>query len=183
MKPLAVARRYARALADVAGQDDPKILDKTTREISLAARAIAGDPAILRFFDDPSVRKEDKDAAIKTVGRQGKLSQLSLRFLAVLVENRRMSALRTIDEVLQEIRDERLGLVQAEATMAVSPTKAEQQKMKQALEKMTGRTVHLSVKIDPDVLGGARTRIGSRVYDGTLRNQLAILRKRLAMAR
>ena len=110
MKPLAVARRYARALADVAGQDDPKILDKTTREISLAARAIAGDPAILRFFDDPSVRKEDKDAAIKTVGRKGKLSELSLRFLAVLVENRRMSALRTIDEVLQEIRDERLGL-------------------------------------------------------------------------
>jgi F-type H+-transporting ATPase subunit delta len=48
---------------------------------------------------------------------------------------------------------------------------------------MTGRKVRLSVKVDPEVLGGARTRIGSRVYDGTLRNRLETLRRRLSAAR
>jgi F-type H+-transporting ATPase subunit delta len=55
--------------------------------------------------------------------------------------------------------------------------------LQQALEKMTGRQVELTVAIDPEVLGGARTRVGSQVYDGTLKSQLAALRRRLAQAR
>ena len=82
MKPLAVARRYARALADVAWQQDPKILDRTSREVSLAAEVLAGDPQFLRFFDDPSIRREDKDASIETLVRKAELSEdYSLRSL------------------------------------------------------------------------------------------------------
>lgn len=179
MKPLAVARRYARALADVAWQQDPKTLDRVSREISLAAAALAGDAQILGFFDDPSIRREDKDAAIRTLVRKGKLSGLSTRFLAVLIDNRRLSALPSIDEALRTVRDERLGIVQAEATMAVKPSETQLRQLQQALEKMTGRQVQLAVTIDPSVLGGARTRVGSRVYDGTLKSQLAALLRRL----
>ncbi len=182
MKPLAVARRYARALADVAWQQDQKSLDRTSQEVSLAAEVLAGDPQILRFFDDPSIRRQDKDASIQTLVRQAKLSELSARFLAVLIDNRRISALATIAEALRAVRDERLGIVQAEATMAVKPAEKEVAQLRQALEKMTGRQVQLSVTIDPEVLGGARTQVGSQVYDGTLKSQLAALRRRLAQA-
>jgi len=182
VKPLAVARRYARALADVAGQQDPKTLDRTSREISLAAAVLAGDAQILRFFDDPSIQRDHKDASIATLVRQAKLSDLSARFLAVLIDNRRISALPAIDEALRALRDERLGIVQAEATVAVKPSDNEVKQLREALEKMTGRQVELSVRIDPEVLGGARTRVGSQVYDGTLRSQLAALRRRLAQA-
>lgn len=183
MKPLAVARRYARALADVAGQKDAKILDRTSREISLATAVLAGDAQILRFFDDPSIPRENKDASIQTLVRQAKLSELSARFLGVLIDNRRISALAAIDEALRALRDERLGIVQAETTMAVKPSGDEVKELQNALEKMTGRQVQLSVRIDPEVLGGARTRVGSQVYDGTLKSQLAALRRRLAQAR
>ena len=67
--------------------------------------------------------------------------------------------------------------------MAVEPSETEVKQLRQALEKMTGRQVQLSVTLDPGVLGGARTRVGSQVYDGTLRSQLAALRRRLAQAR
>lgn len=179
VKPLAVARRYARALADVAGEQDAKILDRTTDEISLAADVLAGDPQILRFFDDPSVQREHKDASVQTLVRQAKLSELSARFLGVLIDNRRISALSAIGEALRALRDERLGIVRAETTMAVKPSEDEMKELRQALEKMTGRQVQLSVTIDRNVLGGARTRVGSRVYDGTLKSQLAALRRRL----
>jgi F-type H+-transporting ATPase subunit delta len=183
VKPLAVARRYARALADVAGQKSPQTLEKTSREISLAAGTLAADPRILRFFDDPSVRREDKAAALETLVRKAKLSDLSARFLAVLIDNRRIGALPPIAAALRALRDERCGIVQAEATMAVAPSDKELKSLTRALEKMTGRRVELAVTVDPSVLGGARTRIGSRVFDGTLRAQLAGLRRRLAQAR
>jgi F-type H+-transporting ATPase subunit delta len=183
VKPLAVARRYARALADVAWQQDPKLLDRTSREISLAAGVLSGDPQVLRFFDDPSVRREDKNAAVRTLVKKAKLGDLADRFLAVLIDNRRISALPAIEQALRAIRDERLGVVQAEATVAVKPSEVEVKKLRQALERMTGRTVQLSVTIDPAVLGGARTRVGSRVYDGTVKRQLSILRRRLVQVR
>jgi len=183
VKPLAVARRYARALADVAGQQGTNVLDRTAREISLASAVLAGDPQILRFFDDPSIPRDQKDASIQTLARKAKLSDLSARFLGVLIDNRRIGALSAIDEALRVLRDERLGIVQAETTMAVKPSESEVKKLQQALEKMTGRQVKLSVRLDPEVLGGARTRVGSQVYDGTLRSQLAALRRRLAQAR
>lgn len=183
MKPLAVARRYARALADVAGSQGTKALDRTAREISLANAVLGADAQILRFFDDPSIPRDKKDASIQTLARQAKLSELSARFLGVLIDNRRIGALSAIDEALRALRDERLGIVRAETTLAVEPSEAEVKKLQQALEKMTGRRVQLTVTLDPEVLGGARTRVGSQVYDGTLRSQLAALRRRLAQAR
>jgi F-type H+-transporting ATPase subunit delta len=59
---------------------------------------------------------------------------------------------------------------------------AETARFRAALETMTGRKVRLSVKVDPGIVGGVRTRIGSRVYDGTLKNHLRALHRRLAEA-
>jgi F-type H+-transporting ATPase subunit delta len=183
VKPLAVARKYARALADVAGQQQPESLEKVTAEISLAAKVLGVDGQIVSFFDDPSVRSQDKDAAARTLARQASLGDLSLRFLAVLIENRRISSLPEIATALRKIKDERMGVIPAETTLAVSPSEEEIERLRGALERMTGSKVRLTVKIDPQILGGARTRVGSQVYDGTLRHQLTVLRKRLVQPR
>ena len=183
VKPIAVARRYARALADVAQEQDPRSLDKVAAEVSLVAQVLDGEAAIGHFFDDPSVPAGDKEAAATTLGRKAHLGPLTRRFVDVLIENGRLGMLPAIAPALRAIRDDRLGMVPAEATMAKRPSPAELRKFRAALEKMTGRTVRLTVKVDPDVLGGARTRVGSQVYDGTLKRQLAVLRRRLAEAR
>lgn len=183
MKTLAVARKYARALADVAGEQHPEGLEKVTTEISLAAKVLGADGQISSFFDDPSVRSQDKDAAARTLAQQAGLGDLSLRFLAVLIENRRISWLPEIAAALQRIKDERMGVIPAETTLAIAPSEKEIERLRGALERMTGSRVRLTVKIDPRILGGARTRLGSRVYDGTLRHQLAVLHKRLVQPR
>jgi F-type H+-transporting ATPase subunit delta len=90
-----------------------------------------------------------------------------------------MDALPYIARALAGIKDDALGIVAAEATVAVELDDAGAAGLHQALETLTGRTVRLSVKVDPEVLGGARTQVGSRVYDGTLKTQLQALRRRL----
>jgi F-type H+-transporting ATPase subunit delta len=183
MNPLAVARRYARVLADVACEKDRSSLEAVSAGLDLAAKVVGSDPALLRFFDDPSVRVQDKEAAIATLARKGKLDDLVRRFLDVLVVNRRLGVLPVIAKAFRPIKDQRLGIVAVDATLAVPMRPPEQKKFREALEKMTGRAVRLTLNIDPAVLGGARTRVGSRVYDGTLKCQLEVLRRRLVAAR
>ncbi len=183
MKPLAVARRYARALADVAGGKDKARLEKVAAELDLVSEVLRKAPRALRFLDDPSAPSQDREAAIGTLAREARASDLTRRFLRVLMDRRRLTALPEIARALTEIKDERLGIVRAETTTAVPLSAAELRRLRESLERMTGRAVRLTTNVDPSLLGGARTRIGSRVYDGTLRRQLALLRARLAVAR
>ena len=198
MTSSALAKRYARSLADVAAggaapargsaraaaaKRAPVALETIATELMLSAEVVGGEPRLLRFFDDPSVGRALKDQTIGSLGKEARLSELTRRFLGVLVENRRMAALPAIARAFEAIKDERLGIVAAEATTAVVLSAAEQKRLRDALQKMTGRTVRLAMRVDPRVIGGARTRIGSKVYDGTLKRQLGMLRERLAGTR
>jgi F-type H+-transporting ATPase subunit delta len=179
---VAVAGRYARALADLAGRD-PRHLEALAVEVDLLARVFGAEGRLPGFLASPKVKREEKDALLATLAEKAKLSELTRRFLGVIVENGRLAALPDIAAAFGEIRDAALGIVPAETTVAVRLTEEEETALRSALEKLTGRKIRLSVSVDPEVLGGARTRIGSRVYDGTLRSRLETLRRRLAEAR
>jgi len=183
VQPIAVAKRYARALADSAGGKDPRRLEAVASELALAAKVLGADVKFARFFADPSISQDDKRAAIDALGRRAKLSEVMRSFLLVLVANRRLGALGAIRDCFEAIADERLGIVKAETTTAVPLSAAELKRLRDSLEKMTGFTVRITHRVDPAVLGGARTRIGSRVYDGTLKHQLVALRDRLVGTR
>lgn len=183
MKPVAVAKRYARALADCAGREDPARLEKVAAELARAAETLGRDPRLGRFFDEPARPDRDKEAAIDTLARQAKIGEPAGKFLRLLVRNRRLSSLPQIVRAFEAIRDERLGIIPVEATTAIPLSAAELKRFRESFEAMTGRKVRLALSVDPTVLGGARARIGSKVYDGTLKRQLAMLRDRLAEAR
>jgi F-type H+-transporting ATPase subunit delta len=192
VQPVAVAKRYARALADYAetkpgeagqlGKKDPSRLEPLASELTLVCRVLDGDPKFARFFADPSIEQKDKKAAIEAMARKGKLSDAVRNFLLLLVTNRRLGALGGIVRAFEQEKDERLGIVSAETTTAVPLSAAELKRLREALETMTGRTVKITQHVDPALLGGARTRIGSRVYDGTLRRNLEALREKLVGA-
>src|SRR5262245_65830061 len=137
------------------------------------------DATLLRFFDSPTGSEAHKKAALETLAKKAHLSDLARRFLLVLVEHRRIGALKAVAAELAEMRDRAAGIVPAEATFAKEPGPAEEKAMLAALEKMTGSRVRLSVKVDPDLLGGATARVGSRIYDGSLRTRLQALHRRL----
>jgi F-type H+-transporting ATPase subunit delta len=184
-----VARRYARALADCVEvkpgegvKKDPDRLETTAAELGLVVRTFSADPKFGRFFADPSVPHKNKQAAIEALARKGRLSEAMRNFLVMLAVNRRMGALAAIQQTFEQVKDERLGVVRAEAATAVPLSAAELKRLRQALETITGSAVKIAHRVDPALLGGARTRIGSRVYDGTLRRQLDALRERLVGA-
>jgi len=179
VKAMVVARRYARALADEAGKADPSRLEKIASELAVAAQAIHDDPAVLKFFLDPAVPPRNKEQAIDAVAKALKAPEPLRNFLRLLARNRRLRDLPAIVAAFETIKDERLGVVAVEATTAIALRPAEVKRFRDSLETMTGKTVRLSLRVDPSVLGGARARIGSQVYDGTLRRHLAALRERL----
>lgn len=195
MQPVAVAKRYARALADhveEAGergrpgkpaQKAPSLLEAVAADLGLAARVLGADAKFQRFFADPSIGQKDKRAAIDAVAQKAKLGEAVRSFLLVLITNRRLGAIGAIRDAFAAIKDERLGIVSAETTTAVPLSQAETKRLRESLEGLTGRTVKVTHRVDPSVLGGARTRIGSKVYDGTLRHQLDVLRDRLVRER
>ena len=198
MQPVAVAKRYARALADHveqdgkrgapgrparAGQKTAADLEAVAFELDLVARVLGADAKFQKFFADPSIGQEPKQAAIDAVAKKGKLGDAARRLLGVLVTNRRLGTIGAIRDAFTAIKDERVGIVSAETTTAVPLSSAEAKRLQAALESMTGRSVRVTHRVDPTVLGGARTRIGSKVYDGTLRHKLETLRGRLVGAR
>lgn len=198
MQPVAVAKRYARALADHveqagkkgspgraarAGQKAAADLEAVAEELDLVARVLDADARFQRFFADPSVPQDAKQAAIDVLAKKGKLGDAARKLLMVLVVNRRLGAIGPIRDAFAAIKDDRIGIVSAEATTAVPLSTAEAKRLHAALEQMTGRSVRVTHRVDPSVLGGARTRIGSKVYDGTLRHRLEALRGRLVGAR
>ncbi len=183
MKAVAVAGRYARALAETVGESDIKALDTAGRQLDLLARVLSAEPALARFFDSPTTRAAEKKAALETFATGAGLDELMTRFLGVVADHRRMAAIEAIAAGFRALHDAAAGIVPAEATVAVAMGKAESETFAKALEKMTGRHVRLTVKVDPAVVGGVRTRIGSTVYDGTVQNQLMALHQRLAEAR
>jgi F-type H+-transporting ATPase subunit delta len=195
VQPVAVAKRYARALADHVEQAGergrpgkppgtvPARLETVAAELVLVARVLGADPKFQRFFADPSIGQDDKRAAIDALAKKAKLGEAVRNFVLVLVTNRRLGAIGAVRDAFAAIKDERIGMVSAETTTAVPLSAAEVKRLHEALESMTGRTVRVTHRVDPAVLGGARTRIGSKVYDGTLRHQLESLRDRLVGVR
>ena len=144
---------------------------------------LGADARFQRFFADPSVAQDTKQAAIDALAKKGRLGDAARKFLMVLVANRRLGTIGAVRDAFAAIKDERIGIVSAEATTAVPLSSAEAKRLHAALESMTGQSVRVTHRVDPSVLGGARTRIGSKVYDGTLRHKLDTLRGRLVGAR
>jgi F-type H+-transporting ATPase subunit delta len=179
----AIAGRYARALAEIVGAGDATALAKTSAEIDLLARVAGAEPALRTWFDDPTVSDEHKAKALESLAAAAKLSDPARRFMSVVIAHRRVAALPAIAAALDAIEDEAMAIVPAATTVAAKMSDAETAAFKAALEKMTGRKVRLSVTVDPAVLGGAVTTVGSRVYDGTLRSHLEALHRQLATAK
>jgi F-type H+-transporting ATPase subunit delta len=174
----AVAQRYAEALADVALAQGSA--EAVRGELRALAEVVRGSADLRNFLASPAVPRPDKQGVMeKLVARMGG-SRALRNFLFVLVENRRAALLGEISEVFEDVLHARLGIAEAEITSARELSGAEKEELLRALERMTGKKVEAKYGLDPELLGGARVRIGSTIYDGTVRERLNRLQARLA---
>jgi F-type H+-transporting ATPase subunit delta len=178
----AVVNRYANALADVVlspGSDvqGPQAIEQlrsfdATVQGSSDLRSVLASPAI------PVARKR---AIIKNIAEKLELSRVVRNFVLVLSDHRRAAALAQMVEAFELLFDERLGFVRAEVKSAVELDPGQREELSGELGKLAGSKVRLRFSIEPDLIGGVAAKIGSRVYDGSVRGQLLEMRKRLSV--
>ena len=173
----ALAERYAGALVEVALEN--KQADQVKKELAAFAAMVRESAELHAFLANPSIARASKHAAIEQlVARMGE--SLTLRnYLVVIVDQRRAGMLPEIEEAFSALLDARQGITQATVTSAADLTVTERAELDAALAKLTGKKVQAQFKTDPALIGGAVVRIGSTIYDGSVRAQLDRLRARM----
>ena len=169
-----IARRYARALADLVAEGRELLPGLET-----LAR-IAAEPRMQAFLARPDVGADVKAEALGKLA--GKLPRELEALLALLARRNKLVLLPLIHEETAAIVKARSGEIEAEVAAPVALSKEQEQRLAQALARMTGKKVTLRVRVDPSVLGGLVVRIGDRVLDASLRARIEAMRRALLAA-
>lgn len=172
-----IAKRYAKALADVAASTNE--LEVVRQELSDVAGLLREHRELQRFLVNPSILRRDKVRVLEEVLARLSLWPLTKSFLRILQEAGRLQALEGVLRAYETMVDERLGRVKAVVTTAAPLEGKAHERLRERLAEMTGKTVYLEMQQDAGLLGGLVTQIGSQVYDGSLRTRLARLRQEL----
>ena len=178
MSSQTIARRYATALADVIIERGEE--REVRNEIAEWDKMLTANTALIEIFSNPTVVYEQKQRVLSELINRTGVGPTTTNFLRVLLRNQRLSDLAQVNAKLSQILDERSGVVSAEVVSARALPAATTEALTSTLGEMTGKKVTLKFGIDESLLGGIVTRIGSTVYDGSVRNQLDRLREELA---
>jgi F-type H+-transporting ATPase subunit delta len=173
-----VARRYAAALADVllAGGSPREVQEELVAWESM----IQSSELLQQAFSNPTVAYDQKRGLLEELIKRTKVQKSTGNFLRILLKNQRLTELGEINRRLAQVLDERSGVVAAHVTTARPVSEEIKKSLNGRLSSMTGKDVRLSFAIDETLVGGMVTRVGSTVYDGSIRNQLRQLELKLA---
>jgi len=175
----AVAQRYAAALTDVALERNRA--DQVKRGLAAFVGTLAGSADLRNFLESPGIDPGVKRRAIEAIAQRMGLDAAVRNFLYVIVDHRRTEMLREIEAAFRGELNTRLGIAEAEVVSARPLSDAEREELKAALERRTGKKIEANFREDKALLGGAVVRVGSTVYDGSVREQLDRLREQLEM--
>jgi F-type H+-transporting ATPase subunit delta len=173
-----VARRYASALADVIIERGEEA--QVQEELAAWEKMILGNGALLEAFSNPTVPYEQKGKLLNELIGRTKVVATTANFLRILLKNQRLAELPHVNAKLAQVLDERAGVISAEVMSARPVSDDIKASLNEKLGGITGKRIRLSFEIDETLLGGIVTRIGSTIYDGSVRNQLKRLGEELA---
>jgi F-type H+-transporting ATPase subunit delta len=172
-----MARRYAAALADVVLERGEAA--EVQAELTQWEEMIQSTSNLLEVLRNPTIALDQKRTVLNKLIERAKPRQTTANFLKVLLQNQRLTDLGEINRKFAETLDERAGMVAATVTTARAVPESSQQQLHAKLTGLTGKRVRVNFTTDPDLLGGIVTRIGSTVYDGSVRNQLQQIKEKM----
>jgi F-type H+-transporting ATPase subunit delta len=173
----ALAERYAGALVDVAIEN--KQADQVKQELSAFAAIVRESAELHAFLSNPSIARASKHAAIEQLVARMGASRTLRNYLFVIVDQRRAGMLVEIEQAFGALLDAQQGITQATVTSAADLTAEERAELDAALAKLTNRKVQARFQTNAELVGGLIVRIGSTIYDGSVRAQLDRLRARM----
>lgn len=172
-----LAKRYARALLQVAAEKNE--IGRVAEDLRGVADAYCAVPELRLLVASPARSRDAKKAALARLF-SGKVADVVLRFLAVVLEKKRFSAIEEIASAYDDLADEAQGIARARVTTFAPLGEAQRKALTERLGRLTDRTtVVLAESVDAEILGGIVVRIGDQVLDGSIRGRLRKLRERL----
>jgi len=166
--------RYALALLELA--EESKSLKTVEKDVKILKSAFAKSVDLQRLANSPVFAINDKVAALTAVAKKAKVSKLTAQFIGTVTENRRAGEIPAILSAFEDMVTQRKGSQVAKVTSAQKLTAAQLTSLKTNLKKSLGRKVDVETRVDPDLLGGFVVRVGSQLYDSSLKTKLEDLK-------
>lgn len=177
----AVAKRYAEALADVVTARDSAVrAQDALAELRAFEATLYSSADLYNALTSPAIPKSRKKSVVARIADDLQVSRITRNFLFVLIDHRRVPVLVEILQTFEVVLDERLGFVRAEVASPRELNNEQRASLNATLERLTGKRIRMRFTIDESLIGGVVARIGSTVYDGSVRGQLQSLERRLA---
>ena len=175
----AVASRYARAFADVA-LSLRLDAEAALAELNSLVEMLQASPDLRKVWENPAIAGEQKLRLLDALAARAALSVPVRNFVAVIIDHRRVAQLAEIARHLRAEFNRRMGMIEAAITSARPLADAQRSQLEAHIAATTGGNVRAHYSTDPQLLGGAVVRIGSTIYDGSVRGQLHRMREKLA---
>ncbi|ACY18540.1 ATP synthase F1 subunit delta [Haliangium ochraceum] len=172
-----IARRYARALMSIGVEDGT--YEALGRQVGVLAGAMKTSDELTQTLSNPAFPRADRRRILSALLERIGASKTVENFVLLLLDRERMGVLPDIARELDRMIDERTGRISAEVVSAQPLNEAQTARIKETLEKISGKQVQLSKREDPELLGGVVAKLGDVVYDGSLRTQLNQMRESL----
>ena len=174
-----VASTYARAFADVVF-DAHLDAKRATGGLRRMAALLAESLDLRRVWENPAVPADQKRRLLDAIVQREGIEKPVRNLVAVLIDHRRIQFLARIAEQLEKELDARMGFAEARITSARELGDAEKRALEAQVEKVTGKRVRASFGLDPSLLGGAVVRVGSTIYDGSVKGQLERIKEAIS---
>ena len=170
-----VINTYARAFADVVF-DHKLDAGKTLLEAQSLAQLVASSKELREVWETPSIPAEQKRRVLDAIVTREGISRPVRNFMAVLIDHRRVQFIEPIVKQFEQELNQRLGFTEAEITSARELSEPERHALEAQVEKLTGRKVRARYARDEAILGGVMVKVGSTIYDGSVKGQLERIR-------
>jgi F-type H+-transporting ATPase subunit delta len=176
-----LARRYARALLDVAREQGADAINEVEQDLYGLADLWESSPELRTVIGHPKLTRDRKRAAV-TAALEGKVQPLTIRFVSVLVEKGRLDVIRDIALEFDAASDEAQNVAKAKVATYLPLAEAQRAKLEERLRAFTARArVVIEETVDPSLLGGIVVRIGDQVLDGSVAGRLRKMRERVVL--
>src|SRR5712671_245111 len=174
-----VASTYARAFADVvlSSRLNP---DRSITELRTIATLLSQSSDLRRVWENPAIPVDQKRRVLDVIAERDGIPKQVRNLVAILIDHRRIHFLEPIIAQLEKELDSRLGFADAQITSARELGDAEKRGFETQVEKLTGKKVRAHYELDASLLGGAMVRVGSTIYDGSVKGQLERLKEAIS---
>ncbi|NTU43019.1 MAG: ATP synthase F1 subunit delta [Nitrospirales bacterium] len=169
-------RKYARQfLLHI----EPKEIPSAIGQMKAVSRLMDDMASFRSFMISPVFSQEEKRKAVAFLSEKAGMTEKVSRYIDYLTEEKAISGLKEIVSSIEEAYLTQKNWAKAEVTAPVPLGKEYEKGLKDSLKGITGREIDLNITVDPSLLGGMRIRIGSTLYDGSIKGQLGLLRDKL----